>query len=333
MNRVWHILLFAIIMAVNNYAVAHDLGIQKVFLDEQKDGTFILKAEGPDYIIQGFSPPFIPGKCQFIEQSEGAFSGGIVRYVFNCESSSLTAEDKIILIWDIEGVIVFASWADGTKANHLFQRGASGIVVELSMLQVGSGSFTQASTRYISLGIEHILLGIDHLLFVLGLLLLVKNGWMLVKTITSFTVAHSITLAFASLGFVTAPAQLIDALVALSIVFVAVEIIYSNQDCGGLSVRYPWVVAFGFGLLHGFGFAGALNALGLPTSEIPLALFTFNIGVEIGQLMFVGVFLLLIWAFNQLQIKNNRFTKALPPYAIGVLATFWLIQRIIIIFI
>jgi hypothetical protein len=170
-------------------------------------------------------------------------------------------------------------------------------------------------------------MGIDHLLFVLGLLLLVSGSWMLVKTITSFTIAHSITLGFATFGYVNAPSNLVDALVAMSIVFVGVEIVNKNYGRENLSTRAPWLIAFAFGLLHGFGFAGALNALGLPNSEIPLALFTFNAGVEIGQLIFVGIFLSVVWAMRQLEIPWPRWSRPVPAYIIGSLAAFWFIQR------
>jgi hypothetical protein len=325
------ILTLMTIVLAHSSPMAHDLGIQKIYLNENKDGSYTIHTEGPDYLLQAFSPPIIPEKCSFIFPQSSVAARGILRFSFNCDEQSLTSDDKIILLWDREGVIVFAEWADGTRANHLFSRNMQGIVVDLGMLRAGSGSLLQTFKRYTILGIEHILLGIDHLLFVLGLLLLVKNGWMLVKTITAFTVAHSITLAFATLGIVEAPTALVDALVALSIVFVAVEIIYAYQHRGGVSIKYPWVVAFGFGLLHGFGFAGALNALGLPKHEIPIALLTFNLGVEIGQLVFVLAFITLFWAFQVLQIKSRGWPRLIPAYAIGTMATFWLISRVILL--
>jgi hypothetical protein len=150
---------------------------------------------------------------------------------------------------------------------------------------------------------------------------------MLVKTITAFTLAHSITLALATLGVVHVPARPVDAAIALSIVFLAAEILHARQGRPGLTARKPWVVAFAFGLLHGLGFAAALTQLGLPQSEIPLALLFFNVGVEIGQLMFVGVFLALGWALRQLQVTWPRWSEAVPAYAIGTIAAFWFIER------
>ncbi len=144
---------------------------------------------------------------------------------------------------------------------------------------------------YLSLGVEHILLGIDHLLFVLALLLITRGTWRLVKTVTAFTVAHSITLALATLGFVHVPQAPVEAVIALSIVFVAAEIVRVRNGRDGIAARAPWIVAFTFGLLHGFGFAGALARVGLPEGHIPLALLFFNVGVEVGQLLFIAAVL------------------------------------------
>lgn len=151
-------------------------------------------------------------------------------------------------------------------------------------------------------GIEHILLGVDHLLFVLGLIWIVRSRWMLIKTITAFTVAHSLTLAAATFGLVGVPERPVNALIALSIVFMGVEIVKLRHGQVGLTARHPWIVAFAFGLLPGFGFATALTILGLPPGDLPLALLAFNVGVEIGQIAFVSLVLALIWAFRELQL-------------------------------
>lgn len=190
------------------------------------------------------------------------------------------------------------------------------------------GARTALATAYISLGIEHILLGLDHLLFVLGLIWLVRSRWMLVKTITSFTVAHSITLAAATLGWVGIPERPVNAAIALSIVFVGVEIVKLQRGQVGLTARYPWLVTFAFGLLHGFGFADALTKLGLPSADLPLALLSFNVGVEIGQIAFVLIVIALQWSHRILEVHLPRWSEPLPAYAIGSLAMFWLINRI-----
>jgi hydrogenase/urease accessory protein HupE len=188
---------------------------------------------------------------------------------------------------------------------------------------------SQGALGYIRLGVEHILLGIDHLLFVLGLVLLVKNRWMLVKTITAFTVAHSITLAVATLGYATLPVPPINAAIALSILFLGPEIVRSWRGGTSLTIRHPWMVAFAFGLLHGFGFANGLVQMGLPQSDIPLSLLSFNIGVELGQLGFVALVRLLERSFDVLEIHWPRWAKAMPAYAVGSLGAFWTIDRVV----
>ena len=186
----------------------------------------------------------------------------------------------------------------------------------------------ELANTYVNLGIDHILLGIDHLLFVLGLIWLVRDKWMLVKTITSFTVAHSISLAAATFGWVGVPTAPLNAAIALSIVFVGVEIVKLNRGEIGLTARYPWVVAFSFGLLHGLGFATALINLGIPRATLPPALLFFNVGVEIGQLAFVLVVLALIWAHRRAEATLPRWSASIPAYAIGTVATFWFLDRL-----
>ncbi|MBS0362683.1 MAG: HupE/UreJ family protein [Proteobacteria bacterium] len=185
---------------------------------------------------------------------------------------------------------------------------------------------------YMRLGILHILTGFDHLMFVLGLLLLIGPSWRLVKAVSAFTVAHSITLALAALGFVHFPSAVIEACVALSIVFVACELVPVPGRPETLTHRYPWLIAFTFGLLHGLAFAGALAEVGLPAGEAPAALFLFNVGVEIGQLVFIAAALAVIfvlrWVRARLAWDTAAFARAAPAYVIGGCSAFWLIQRI-----
>jgi len=184
---------------------------------------------------------------------------------------------------------------------------------------------------YLRLGVEHILTGIDHLMFVLGLLLLVGVRWRLIKAITAFTVAHSLTLAASAVGVVRVPSAAVEALVALSIVFVATELVRAMRGRVGLTRRYPWLIAFTFGLLHGFAFAGALAEVGLPKDAIPMSLFLFNVGVEIGQLLFVGVAIVFILALRPVWARAPAAAFAVgrwaPPYAIGSFAAYWFIER------
>ena len=206
-----------------------------------------------------------------------------------------------------------------SKKFHLISLGCSKNTVD-------SESMAQVASTYTLLGIEHILLGIDHLLFVLALLMLVPNMRTLVWTITSFTLAHSLTLAAATLGWVNVPQKPVEAVIALSILFVAMEIVHWRQGKPGITRRMPWLVAFTFGLLHGFGFAGALNEIGLPEHAIPPALLFFNVGVELGQLAFIAA-VLLAWAVLK-RLNWPQWAWRVPVYAIGSMAAFWTIERI-----
>ncbi len=181
---------------------------------------------------------------------------------------------------------------------------------------------------YTALGIEHILIGVDHLLFVFALLLMVNGLRRLIGTITAFTLAHSITLAAATLGYIHVPQAPVEAVIALSILFLATEIVHNRQGRPGLANRFPWVVAFIFGLLHGFGFAGALAEIGLPEQSIPLALLFFNVGVELGQLMFVAAVVGAGWALKKV-VRQRALSagEVVASYVIGGTAAFWVIER------
>jgi len=230
------------------------------------------------------------------------------------------------LQFTITDVLVRIERLDGTHATELVRP-------PRPWLEIAAPRGTLATASiFLAQGVEHILLGVDHLLFVLGLLLIVRTPWMLVKTITAFTVAHSITLAIATLGVAHVPAAPLNAAIALSILFIGPEILRAWRGETSFTIRHPWVVAFAFGLLHGFGFASGLAAIGLPQADIPLALLMFNVGVEIGQLAFVALILLLVRAFMALQVHWPRPVALLPAYVVGSLGAFWTIQRLMLMF-
>jgi hydrogenase/urease accessory protein HupE len=185
-----------------------------------------------------------------------------------------------------------------------------------------------AVPAYLILGTMHILTGVDHLFFVLGLILLVRSRLTLVKTITAFTVAHSITLAATTLQVIAVQPALIEALVALSILFVAVEVIHAYRGENTLTARYPWLIAFVFGLLHGSAFASALVEIGLPPHAIAPALFLFNVGVELGQLLFIAGVLAISFIVRKLPTQLPPWTRWVPPYAIGAFAATWFFERL-----
>lgn len=242
-----------------------------------------------------------------IELPDGAFAGQRIDFV------GLQAT--------ITDVLVRVSWLDGRQATEIVRPAHPW--VELSDRQ----TTWQVARTYTTLGIEHILFGFDHLLFVAALMLIVRSWRTLVKTITAFTVAHSITLTFATMGWIALPSGPVETMIALSIVLIAVEIIRMERGQTGLTIDWPWIVAFAFGLLHGFGFAGALADIGLPQGDIPLALFCFNLGVEIGQLMFVAVMLMAFAALRRIVDVPQRAIIA-SAYIIGTVAAFWSIERL-----
>jgi hydrogenase/urease accessory protein HupE len=224
----------------------------------------------------------------------------------------------------ITDVLVRVQMSDGTRSTTLVHSSRPWIDIATAQGVVA------IATAYLMHGIEHILFGFDHLLFVLALILIVSNGRVLLLTITAFTVAHSITLSLATLGIVRVPGPPVEATIALSILLLACEIMRRQRSEASLSAKWPWVVAFSFGLLHGFGFASALTEIGLPRGDIPLALFAFNVGVEIGQLIFIGVVLgtLACAKWIGLPTAIERHALRVATYAIGILAAFWFVERL-----
>ena len=216
------------------------------------------------------------------------------------------------------------------RLSHLDGRSATfRVTPERPEFEVeASPSWSRLALTYFMLGIEHILLGFDHLLFVLGLLLIVDGTRMLVKTITAFTVAHSLSLAIATFRILEVPEGPLNVCIALSILFLGPEIVRKWRGQDSFTLRHPWVVAFGFGLLHGIGFASGLSVTGLPHASIPLALLWFNLGVEAGQLGFVFVVLLMRNAWKRIDLEWPLAVRRAPGFAIGTLGAFWTIDRL-----
>jgi hydrogenase/urease accessory protein HupE len=224
----------------------------------------------------------------------------------------------------ITDVLVRVQMRDGTVSTTLVRPAHPWIEV------AAAPGLLAVAGAYVLHGIEHILFGFDHLLFVLALILIVRSGRVLLWTITAFTAAHSITLSLATLGVVHVPGPPVEAMIALSILLLACEIIRLQHGQISLTSQWPWIVAFSFGLLHGLGFASALTEIGLPQGDIPLALLSFNVGVEIGQLIFVGAVLGLLACVRRITIPTRITRGALPvvSYSIGITAAFWFIERL-----
>ncbi|WP_426609328.1 HupE/UreJ family protein [Bradyrhizobium sp. McL0616] len=224
----------------------------------------------------------------------------------------------------ITDVLVRVQLLDGSFSTTLVRPSKPWIEIATSR------SALEVATAYLTHGIEHILFGYDHLLFVLALILIVRRGRVLLITVTAFTIAHSITLSLATLGLVHVAGPPVEATIALSILLLAWEIIRSDRGQTSLTAQWPWLVAFSFGLLHGFGFASALSEIGLPQGDIPLALFAFNVGVEAGQLMFIAAVLGFLRLSMRIKfpIFVQRYARPATTYAIGIMAAYWLIERL-----
>jgi hydrogenase/urease accessory protein HupE len=259
----------------------------------------------------------------FVERWRATCPGGLVGRTIAIDGLSATRTDVLARIERLDGT---SQTVRLTPEQTSFE-----VTVAPSSLEVAK--------TYFVLGVEHILLGIDHLLFVLGLLFLVGSWRRLVATVTAFTVAHSITLAAATLGWVHVAQAPVEATIALSVMFVAAEILRGAQGHPGLAARAPWIVAFVFGLLHGFGFAGALSQIGLPERDIPLALLFFNVGVEAGQLMFIAAVLGVLSVVTRLMRKrgtsehgpwrSEALIRTPVAYLVGSVSAFWVVQRVV----
>jgi len=269
----------------------------------------------------------LPSSCRDSSKRYARFlkSAYVENYTVTCSEGLVGGHIKI------EGL-------QNTKTDLLLRMEFLNKTSQTALLKASSNSYTVLASAsklevvktYTWLGITHILLGFDHLMFVFALLLLVNSLRKLLWTITAFTFAHSITLAGSSLGYLYLPQKPVEAMIALSILFLAVEIMHEKKGKKGITSRAPWLIAFSFGLLHGFGFAGALAEIGLPQNALNLALIFFNVGVELGQLIFIGVVMSIGFILHKLhQPVLLERSKSVVVYSIGTLSTFWLIERIV----
>lgn len=320
-------LIFLIaLLGLANWASAHEVRPGLLQIEQTDENTFHVLWKIP---ATGMAVPkiylLLPENWVLKNQTAALLSSSL-RQEYDFEVEGPIHGGKIAfegLENTIMDVLVTIRMTDGVQFSGLVKPEKSQYIIP------HMPSVWNISKTYLVLGFEHILLGIDHLLFVLALVLITFGKWRIVKTITAFTIAHSITLSLAALGFVHVPSAPVEAVIALSIVFLAVELVNYSKGKIGLTARYPWVVAFIFGLLHGFGFAGALTEVGLPQVDIPFALAFFNIGVELGQLAFVVVLLGIIYLWNRLKIKERTWIRVVPAYGIGCISAMWCVERIV----
>jgi hydrogenase/urease accessory protein HupE len=308
-------------------AFAHESRPAYLQINESEAGTFEINWRRPalgDRVLslRAVFPEHCPTQGNVANYlSQGA---QVQRWTIQCQPDGLVGHSIAIdgLAQTITDVLVRIQFLDGTTLTQILKPNDARMIVQ------GAPDLWQVIADYFVLGVGHILGGIDHLLFVLCLLLIVKGNWLLVKTITAFTAAHSITLALATLGFVHAPQAPVEAVIALSILFLAVELVKQQQGKSDIAMRAPWIVAFIFGLLHGFGFSGALAEIGLPQTDIPLALLMFNVGVEAGQLLFIGAVLVTIRLWRYLLRIELHWLPRATAYAIGSVSAFWIFSRV-----
>lgn len=267
----------------------------------------------------------LPESCSNLTKPRGVFSGGAYSEEWSvaCEGGLPGNAIRIDgLTATLTDVLVRIERLDGSTQVTRLTSSAPAFMVAAAPKRF------EVARTYLVLGIQHILTGVDHLLFVSGLLLLVSGFKRLLQTVSAFTLSHTVTLTLAALGFVHVPPAPVEAVIALSILFVAYEVLRSREKKQGLAHRKPWLVAFSFGLLHGLGFAGGLSAAGLPAGHIPLALAFFSGGVEIGHFSFVATALLLMAGVRRWIVGLPLWSWRVPPYAIGATASYWLIARL-----
>ena len=319
-------LLALVCCAASAAALAHRLSPAFLGLTEIAAGQFDVRFKVS--ISGGLADvlePVLPGHCTVVGTVRSyvvddarvqigtvACPGGLAGHAIEMGGLPFTQTDALLRVEQLDGAVFNARltpWSPRAEVSaHAGWRDVAG--------------------TYFTLGVEHILLGIDHLLFVLALLLIVRGALRMVATVTAFTVAHSITLGAATLGFVRAPSAVVETVIALSILFLAAELARGERAfTPTLAVRFPWIVAFAFGLLHGFGFAGALSEIGIPQASVPSALLFFNLGVEAGQLLFVAAVFGTAELWRRAAGAAPRGWRTAAAYGIGSVAAFWTIER------
>ena len=310
---------------------AHEIRPALLEINEREPGFFDVTWKVPalgDRVL-GLSPVFPESMKPVGPPSQHSSPGAFLQYFsFNTDGAPIAGETIAIeglSVLQID-VLLRIALADGTSHSIILRPSSPSCVIP------ERPSSAALAWSYLRIGIKHILEGVDHLLFILGLLLIVGSTSMLIKTITAFTVAHSITLAIATLGYASTPLPPLNVLIALSILFLGPEIVRVWRGQTSVTIRHPWIVAFAFGLLHGFGFASGLETIGLPAHHIVVALLMFNIGVEAGQLFFVALIIAMLRSFKVLEIHWPRWAELTPGYAVGSLGAYWVIQRTVIMF-
>lgn len=305
-------------------AFAHEVRPAYLQIEEQADGTWALLWKQP--VLDGRQLPLAPvfePACELRPSGPDEFTGTarLARFTTDCDltASTLTIQGLSATLTD---VMVRIDRKGGETTNHLLRP---------EKPSVDLADPTPAATAYLWLGIEHLLFGIDHVLFVIGLVLFIPGRMDLLKTITAFTLAHSVTLALSVLDIVSVPQAPVEAIIALSILFLARELVIAPEKRSVLTRSRPWIMALLFGLLHGLGFAGVLMEIGLPREQLAASLFLFNVGIEVGQLIVIAIMLALLWL--QSRLMQSHMPQVAYSWVMGCVAGMWTLDRIIAVFV
>ena len=329
-HRRWLLMAVLLMTGLSNALTANADEIRPALLDikEQNTGLFAVTWKVPtrgDRVLA--LTPQLPASLELLgSPTQEMVPGALLeRSTYKNNGASLAGQriaiDGLSAVYT--DVLLLLQLQDGTQHSAILRPVSPEFTIPLQ------ASKWKVAGDYWRMGTIHILEGADHLLFVLALLLIVAGFGQLIKAVTAFTVAHSITLALATLDVVHFPAAPTEAIIALSIVFLAAEIVHKHNGVIGITERYPWLIAFIFGLFHGLGFAGALSEIGVPQHEVPLALLMFNVGVETGQLLFIAVVLALMFLLKRIPLTLPQGVWRVLPYSIGGIAAFWTIERVL----
>ncbi len=319
----WFVFVIACLLGGN--IIAHEVRPAYLELKEITEGHYQIVWKQPVLADRRLPiEPVLPAACEITQEDlpENTNNALIQRWKVACDLHSGSVHING-LSRTLTDVMVRVSYLNGDNRTELLRS-------DKPTLNLADPTPPIAS--YLQFGIEHLLFGIDHVLFVIGLVLFIRNPLMLLKTITAFTVAHSITLALSVVELVRIPQQPVEAVIALSILFLARELIIAPERRSVITQLRPWLMAFVFGLLHGFGFAGALMDIGLPQEQLAMSLFLFNVGIEIGQLCIIAIMLSSAWLITKTRLfTSDRWVPAFT-YAMGGMATFWTLDRILLVF-
>ncbi len=323
--------LYCLLALSTSPVKAHDVGILNGALSgSTANQRYSLSFNVSDFEANYLDAPILPKHCSLDQQTPSRWLNGILQFAITCRGRALTVADVIILPWE-QSAVVLDMDIDGHQKQQLFVSQGQAITLAMSEVLQENSDWIHIAGAYLGMGFDHILAGIDHLLFVFGMMLLLRKPGKIIKAVTAFTIAHSITLGLAFFQVITLPSAPVEACIALSIAVLAYEIIRQERGQSGLTVRYPWLVCGAFGLLHGLGFAGALSESGVPQQAMLIALLFFNLGVELGQLLVIFALLLAARGIPELLNRSGNpiATAWRIPLAsvLGGIATFWTLDR------